>query len=195
MSRGPVREGRRCRRTRRGARLGRAHRDHGALHRHGDVLVTALASSRGLAPAGSVSSSSFSTMSHATLHPACRGGDRRPPRETRSARAGQARGVLREDPRDDLPDAALRVGAAERLQSDPAGSGATGLAGNIHGVPRNSGLRYMRLSSPYSLSRRLIPPRPAGAPSTRKTKKATRSLINRSTLNPWRLSGGWNDSR
>jgi hypothetical protein len=48
----------------------------------------------------------------------------------------------------------------------------------------------MRFSSPYSRPKSLIPPQPAGAPSTRNTKKATPSLIKRSTLKPCRLSSG-----
>ena len=55
---------------------------------------------------------------------------------------------------------------------------------------------YMRFSSPYSRPNSSIPPHPpAGAPSTRNTKKATPSLISHSTLNPCRLPGGYNDSK
>jgi len=42
----------------------------------------------------------------------------------------------------------------------------------------------MRLISPYSVPKSLIPPQPAGAPLSRMTKNATASAINFYTLKP-----------
>src|SRR5215472_12725842 len=47
---------------------------------------------------------------------------------------GQAGRVLGENTRHDLPEAALGVGAAQRLQSLPSGSGSAGRARHVHGV-------------------------------------------------------------
>src|SRR5215831_15710280 len=47
---------------------------------------------------------------------------------------GQARRVLREDPRHDLPEAALRVGLAQRLQGFPSSPCSTDRARHVHGV-------------------------------------------------------------
>src|SRR5215471_12620146 len=53
---------------------------------------------------------------------------------------GQARRVLREDPRDDLPEAALRVGAAQGLQGLTSRPRSTGCARNVHGVFGHAGV-------------------------------------------------------
>src|SRR5215467_14725887 len=47
---------------------------------------------------------------------------------------GQAGRVLGEDARHDLPEPALRVGAAQRLQGFPSSSCSTGPARHVHGV-------------------------------------------------------------
>src|SRR5262252_3319700 len=52
----------------------------------------------------------------------------------------QACYVLREDPRHDLPEAALRVGAAQSLQGLPSRPRSTGCARHVHGVLGHAGV-------------------------------------------------------
>src|SRR4029450_3188889 len=54
---------------------------------------------------------------------------------------GQAGHVLRKDPRDDLPEPALRIGSTQRLQSFPSGSRSAGRARHVHGVLGHAGIR------------------------------------------------------